>query len=53
VLVTPRSPEELAMAIEKLLMHTTLRRELGDNGRRRAEAFDLQPVAARLLEALP
>ena len=53
VLVSPRSPEELAMAMEKLLTHTTLRRELGDNGRRRVEAFDLQPVASRLLEALP
>jgi glycosyltransferase involved in cell wall biosynthesis len=51
-LVRPRSPEELAMAMEKVLTSVALRRELGDNGRRRVEALDLAPVAARLLEAL-
>jgi glycosyltransferase involved in cell wall biosynthesis len=53
LLVSPRSPEELAMALEKVLTNPTLRRELGDNGRRRVEALDLDRVAARLLEALP
>jgi glycosyltransferase involved in cell wall biosynthesis len=52
LLVSPRSPEELAMAIEKVLGSAALRRELGDNGRRRAAGFDLEPVAMRLLEAL-
>lgn len=52
LLVSPRSPEELAMAMEKLLTSETLRRELGDNGRRRVEALDLSRVAARVLEAL-
>jgi hypothetical protein len=40
------------MAMEKVLTSPALRRELGDNGRRRVEALDLTPVAARLLEAL-
>jgi hypothetical protein len=40
------------MAIEKVLGSAALRRELGDNGRRRAAGFDLEPVAMRLLEAL-
>jgi glycosyltransferase involved in cell wall biosynthesis len=52
ILVTPRKPEELAMAMEKVLTTEALRRELADNGRRRAEAFDLDRVAARLLEVL-
>ena len=52
LLVSPRSPEELTMAMETLLTSDALRRELGDNGRRRVEAFDLSRVAARLLEAL-
>jgi glycosyltransferase involved in cell wall biosynthesis len=52
LLVSPRSPEELAMAMEKVLTSAALRRELGDNGRRRVEALDLDRVAARLLEAL-
>ena len=52
LLVSPRSPEELAMALEKVLTSAELRRELGDNGRRRVEALDLDPVAGRLLEVL-
>jgi glycosyltransferase involved in cell wall biosynthesis len=52
LLVTPRSPEELAMAMEKVLTSEALRRELGDNGRRRVEALDVPRVAARLLEVL-
>ena len=52
LLVSPRSPEELAMAMEKLLTSAALRRELGDSGRRRVEMLDLDRVAARLLEAL-
>jgi glycosyltransferase involved in cell wall biosynthesis len=52
LLVSPRNPEELAMAMEKVLTSADLRRELGDRGRRRVEALDLDRVAARLLEAL-
>jgi glycosyltransferase involved in cell wall biosynthesis len=52
LLVSPRSPEELGMALEKVLTSGALRRELGEGGRRRVEAFDLDRVAARLLEAL-
>jgi glycosyltransferase involved in cell wall biosynthesis len=51
-LVSPRRPEELAMAMEKVLTSAALRRELGDNGQRRVEALDLPQVAARLLEVL-
>ena len=52
LLVSPRSPEELAMALEKVLTNATLGRELGDHGRRRVETLDLDRVAARLLEVL-
>jgi len=52
LLVSPRNPEELAMALEKMLTSGELRRELGDNGRRRVERLDLDRVAARLLEAI-
>lgn len=52
VLVSPRSPEELAMALSKVLGSAALRRELGDNGRQRVQALDLDRVAARLLEAI-
>jgi glycosyltransferase involved in cell wall biosynthesis len=52
LLVSPRSPEELAMALEKLLTSLQLRRELGDEGRRRVDALDLDRVAGRVLEAL-
>jgi glycosyltransferase involved in cell wall biosynthesis len=52
LLVSPRNPEELAMAMEKVLTSAALRRELGNRGRLRVEALDLDRVAARLLEAL-
>jgi len=52
-LVNPRSPDELAMAMETLLMNEGLARDLGAAGARRVEAFDLEPVARRFLEALP
>jgi glycosyltransferase involved in cell wall biosynthesis len=53
LLVNPRSPEELAMAMETVLTNDGLRRQLGDAGRRRAETLDLEPVAGRLLKVLP
>lgn len=52
-LVNPRSPDELAMAMETLLMNRGLARDFGAAGARRVEAFDLAPVARRFLEALP
>jgi glycosyltransferase involved in cell wall biosynthesis len=52
LLVSPRNIEELAKAMETVLMNPGLRAELGAAGRRRVEAFDLDRVAARLLEAL-
>jgi glycosyltransferase involved in cell wall biosynthesis len=53
LLVTPRSPDELAATLETLLSDERLRRELGEEGRRRVEAFDLVRVAQSFLEALP
>jgi hypothetical protein len=41
------------MAMETLLMNEGLARDLGAAGARRVEAFDLEPVARRFLEALP
>lgn len=52
-LVNPRSPDELAMAMETLLLNEGLARDFGAAGARRVEAFDLEPVARRFLEALP
>jgi len=53
LLVSPRDPEELAGAMETLLTDVRLRAELGAAGRRRVEDFDLERVAARLLDVLP
>ena len=53
LLVRPNDPEELARAMERVLTNAGLRAELGAAGRRRVEVFDLDRVAARLLEALP
>jgi glycosyltransferase involved in cell wall biosynthesis len=52
LLVSPRNPEELAMALETIVTSPDLSRALGEAGRRRVEAFDLDRVAARLLEVL-
>jgi glycosyltransferase involved in cell wall biosynthesis len=51
-LVNPRSPDELAMAMETLLTNPGLRAEMGEAGRRRAEALDLERVAARFVDAV-
>jgi phosphatidyl-myo-inositol dimannoside synthase len=53
LLVAPRSPDAVATALETLLTDGRLRREMGEEGRRRVEAFDLVPVAQSFLEALP
>jgi phosphatidyl-myo-inositol dimannoside synthase len=52
LLVNPRSPGELAMALETLATNEGLRKELGEAGRQRVEAFDVVPVARRFLAAV-
>lgn len=52
LLVSPKNPEELARAMERVLTDDAVRAELGAAGRRRVEGFDLDRVASRLLEAL-
>lgn len=51
LLVNSRRPDELAMAMETLLVNKGLRTELGRAGAKRVEMFDLDPVARRFLEA--
>jgi len=53
LLVSPRSPDELARAMETLLVNEELRKDLGAAGARRVEAYDLGPVALRFCAALP
>ncbi len=53
LLVEPRNAEALATALATVLGDAGLRRRLGEAGRRRVEAFDLEPVARRFVEALP
>jgi glycosyltransferase involved in cell wall biosynthesis len=53
LLVDPRSPGELAAALERLLTDQKLGEEFGRAAARRVEAFGLEPVARRFLEALP
>jgi len=51
LLVNRESPEELAMALETLLMNDGLRADFGAAGAARVAAFDLEPVARRFVEA--
>jgi glycosyltransferase involved in cell wall biosynthesis len=51
LLVHPRCPIDLASAMESLLMNERLRKDLGEAGRRRVQAFDLAPVARQFLAA--
>lgn len=53
LLVSPRNPEELAMALENVLLDDVLRKALGTAGLRRVQAFDLPTVARQFLEVLP
>jgi glycosyltransferase involved in cell wall biosynthesis len=53
MLVTPERPDELAAAMETVLMNHGLRKELADQARRRVEAYDLDRVAGAFMEALP
>ena len=52
LLVNPRAPEELAMAMETLLRNSGLTAAMGEAGRQRVEAFGLQAVAARFVTAV-
>lgn len=53
LLVTPGRPDELAAALEAVLTDERLRKDLGEAGRQRVEAFDLERVAAAFLAVLP
>jgi glycosyltransferase involved in cell wall biosynthesis len=53
VLVNPGRPDELAEALETVLMNDGLRKELSEEARRRVEAYDLERVARTFLEAVP
>lgn len=53
LLVEPRRPDRLAEALERLLTDDRLRKELGEQGRRHVETFDLEPVARAFVEVLP
>jgi glycosyltransferase involved in cell wall biosynthesis len=53
VLVTPRCPEELATALDTVLLDTGLRKELAEEARRRVEAYDVDRIARGFLEAIP
>jgi phosphatidyl-myo-inositol dimannoside synthase len=53
ILVNPRSPGELATALETLLMNKKLSEEYGRAATQRVEAFGLESVARRFLEVLP
>lgn len=52
LLVTPRSPGELADALEEVLTDSRHRKELGEAGRRRAAEFSAPRVARRFLDAV-
>jgi glycosyltransferase involved in cell wall biosynthesis len=53
LLVTPRSPEALASAIETLVTNPELRHDFGAAGRRHVERFTPERAARRFVEALP
>jgi glycosyltransferase involved in cell wall biosynthesis len=53
VLVTPRRADELAAAMETVLMNHGLRKEMADHARRRVEAYGLERVAKAFMEVVP
>ena len=53
LLVTPKRPDELATAMETVLMNHGLRKALADHACQRVEAYDLDPVAKAFMEVLP
>jgi glycosyltransferase involved in cell wall biosynthesis len=52
LLVTPRRPGEIAAAIERLVRDAGLRKELGEAGMARVNAFDVARVARAWLEVI-
>jgi len=50
LLVDPRSPSEIQVALEKLLMSPTLRQQLRTAGRARAQQYRWETCARRSLE---
>jgi glycosyltransferase involved in cell wall biosynthesis len=52
LLVTPRRPDEIAAAIERLVRDAGLRKELGEAGMARVKAFDIDRVARAWLEVI-
>jgi phosphatidyl-myo-inositol dimannoside synthase len=52
LLVNPSSPDELAMALETLLLNEGLRAQLGGTGMDRVKRFDLEPVARAFLRTV-
>ena len=48
LLVPPRQPRELAVAIDQLLRDPDLRRQMGESGRHRAEEFSWSRVTAKV-----
>jgi hypothetical protein len=50
-LLVTRQPEERARSLETLLMNEGLGKDMDEAGRRRVQAFDLEPVARRFMEA--
>lgn len=52
LLVDPRSPQALAMALETLLVDDGLRKDLAEGGRAWASGFARDRVAARFVEAV-
>jgi glycosyltransferase involved in cell wall biosynthesis len=53
LLVAPGRPDELAAALETLLKDAGLREKLGQEGRRRVNAYDLDSVAGLFMGSLP
>ncbi len=52
ILVDPRSPDDLAAALDRLLSDPVERRRLGEAGRKRVTRFDVSLVAQSFLEAV-
>jgi phosphatidyl-myo-inositol dimannoside synthase len=53
LLVSPRRPDELAMAMETVLTNDGLRKDFADQARHRVEAYGLERVARAFMEVLP
>ena len=50
LLVEPRDPDALALALERLVCEPDLRRRIGDGGARRAPEFDWSHVTRELVD---